>query len=132
MSKPYITIYTKENGKQELTERDWFLQDGMIRNTRTLHRKDGPAVEYNKAREWWLDGQRHRADGPAIERSNNSGNEWYIKGKPLTREHEKYMEALVELKKLVKQGLNKEAIVSLLLTSDKKNVRELGEDLGEM
>jgi len=47
----------------------------------TLHREDGPAVEWvNGAKEWWVDDKRHRKDGPAVEHTNG-GKSWYINGK---------------------------------------------------
>ena len=37
----------------------------------TLHRLDGPAVEWSDgSREWYQNGQLHRVDGPAFERSD--------------------------------------------------------------
>ena len=54
--------------------KSWFL-DG------TLHREDGPAIEYaNGTKWWWLNGKRHRKDGPAYEDANGTKC-WYINGK---------------------------------------------------
>jgi len=53
----------------------------------TLHREDGPAVEYVTGyKAWWVDGIRHRTDGPAVEYGDDSGKAWYINGKLLTEE----------------------------------------------
>jgi len=46
----------------------------------TLHRLDGPAVEYaNGSKAWYVDGVRHRLDGPAIEDTDGS-KAWYVDG----------------------------------------------------
>jgi hypothetical protein len=78
----------------------WF----NIVNKLQLHRKDGPAIEYdNGDKYWYLYGERHREDGPAIELitgykswyqngkrhrddgpaiiNNNGDKEWFIEGK---------------------------------------------------
>jgi len=48
---------------------------------KTIHREDGPAIEYyNGSKEWYINGKPHREDGPAKEYSNGS-KEWYINGK---------------------------------------------------
>ena len=80
------------------------------KGTTTLHREDGPAVEYNNGtKEWWINGlphridgpaldylvvkkwyfhgKRHRKDGPAVEWKNGD-KEWYINGERLSREKE--------------------------------------------
>ena len=50
----------------------------------TLHRVDGPAVEYvNGDKYWYLNGLQHRVDGPAVELTNGY-KAWYINGKELT------------------------------------------------
>jgi hypothetical protein len=47
----------------------------------TLHREDGPAVEYaDGGTEWFLNGELHRTDGPAVEYADGS-NYWYLNGK---------------------------------------------------
>ena len=58
------------------------------KDTKRLHREDGPAALYNSGhKEWFINGKRHRADGPAIEYT--SGNKsWYINGKRLSPEKE--------------------------------------------
>jgi len=44
------------------------------------HRTDGPAIEDNYSKEWFINGLRHRTDGPAIKYSDGH-KEWYINGK---------------------------------------------------
>lgn len=54
----------------------YYLPDG-----KTLHRVDGPALEYADGRKvWWLNGKRHRVDGPAVERTNGD-KVWWANGK---------------------------------------------------
>ena len=49
----------------------WFLDD-------ILHRTDGPAVEYvNGNKLWYLDGKLHRTDGHAVEYADGT-KEWYL------------------------------------------------------
>ena len=58
------------------------------KGTRTLHREDGPAVEYhNSDKEWWVNNKLHKTDGPAIEYLNGY-KEWWIDGKRLSPEKE--------------------------------------------
>jgi hypothetical protein len=39
----------------------------LIKGTDTLHREDGPAIEWDGGtKEWWINGKRHREDGPAV------------------------------------------------------------------
>jgi len=74
----YVTIYTKEKGKLELTYDQWF--NTSLGNL-IFHREDGPAVEYSDGTKYWfINGKLHREDGPAIEQYNGT-NEWYINGK---------------------------------------------------
>ena len=77
----YITIYTKEEGKQELTYDQWFNTCYTFRRINTYHREDGPAIEqYNGDKYWFINGKLHREDGPAIEQYNGDKS-WYINGK---------------------------------------------------
>jgi hypothetical protein len=47
----------------------------------TLHREDGPAIEYvSGEKQWWINDLRHRADGPAVEFVDGS-KIWYLHGK---------------------------------------------------
>lgn len=56
----------------------WY-EDDML--PRTLHREDGPAVEwYDGFKEWYFHGERHREDGPAVEDINGSFH-WFKHGK---------------------------------------------------
>jgi len=74
----YVTIYTKEEGKQELTYNQWWDFD---LSSLIYHREDGPAIEYsNGDKYWFINGKLHREDGPAIEYSSGD-KEWYINGK---------------------------------------------------
>jgi hypothetical protein len=58
-------------------DKDW-------RRGNTLHREDGPAVEWkNGTKSWWLNGNRHRTDGPAIEWANGDAR-WWLNGKILS------------------------------------------------
>ena len=54
------------------------------RKMTTLHREDGPAVEwFEGSKYWYIDGKLHREDGPACEWADERrrSNEWYINGK---------------------------------------------------
>lgn len=49
--------------------------------TATLHREDGPAIEYaDGSKSWYLNGKLHREDGPAV-LSQFGGKLWYQNGK---------------------------------------------------
>ena len=54
------------------------------------HRDGGPAVESSGQKQWYQNGVRHREDGPAYEiRSSHSGNlfkEWWLNGENYTEE----------------------------------------------
>jgi hypothetical protein len=79
MSKDvYITYYTKEYGKIELT---WEERLEYRLSSITLHREDGPArVSFNGEKEWFINGKRHRLDGPAVKWV--AGDEqWWIDSK---------------------------------------------------
>ncbi len=52
----------------------------------TLHREDGPAVEWwDGSKEWRINGKRHREDGPAAEYADGS-KFWYLNGVYYTEE----------------------------------------------
>jgi len=52
--KYFITIHTKENGRQQLTDDEWSKYHALSVN---FHRADGPAREYsNGYKVWALDG----------------------------------------------------------------------------
>jgi hypothetical protein len=76
MSKDiYITLCTKEQGKLEFTEKEWYDSPYF-----TPHRLDGPAKEWSDGgKAWYVDGKFHREDGPAVEFSGRK--EWFINGK---------------------------------------------------
>jgi uncharacterized protein YfkK (UPF0435 family) len=93
--QPFVTIYTKEHGRQELTGEEW---DKFELSSITFHREDGPAVELpdgtkywyingklhsieyaDGEKQWFKNGKRHREDGPAIE-YNDGTKEWYMNG----------------------------------------------------
>ena len=64
MNKPKCKTYP--NG-----DKYWYLNG-------TLHREDGPAVEWDSGRkEWWLNGNLHREDGPAVEKFNGD-KQWCL------------------------------------------------------
>ena len=49
----------------------WYVND-------QIHRTDGPAVEHpHGSKEWWLNDQRHRTDGPAYEGAGGC-KFWYV------------------------------------------------------
>lgn len=51
------------------------------KGTETLHREDGPAIEYiDGTKFWYINGQIHRGDGPAVEYANGY-KAWYVNGK---------------------------------------------------
>ena len=53
----------------------WMLRDG------SLHREDGPAIEYaNGSRQWYQHNHLHRTGAPAVE-TINGGEIWYQHGK---------------------------------------------------
>ena len=55
-------------------DKSWYLNN-------KLHREDGPAIEWaNGNKVWYLYGKYHREDGPAVEYSNG-GKYWYLNGK---------------------------------------------------
>ena len=44
----------------------------------SLHREDGPAVEYPGGdKQWYLNDKLHREDGPAVEHANG-GKRWFL------------------------------------------------------
>lgn len=58
----------------------WKLPDG------TLHRLDGPAVEYGGGTtSWFFHGKRHRLDGPALLWISGI-EDWFINGCDVTNE----------------------------------------------
>jgi hypothetical protein len=64
------TIYTDQYGTKL-----YFRRDG------SLHRENGPAVEYaDGSKFWYRDGQCHREDGPAAEWASGVKS-WFLNGK---------------------------------------------------
>lgn len=48
----------------------------------TLHRENGPAIEYsNGDKEWIINGKPHRVGGPANEYYSSNEFDWYLHGK---------------------------------------------------
>ena len=81
MKEIYVTYYSKEKGKLELSYQEWYnFRIGSI----TLHNLDGPAVifvgEYLGTKKWYVEGKCHREDGPAVEQSDGT-KAWYTNGK---------------------------------------------------
>ena len=78
-------------------DKKWYFNDELHRSnahayinntTKTKHwhnhgvlsREDGPAIEDDDSREWWLNGVRHNSCGPAIIWCNGD-KEWLVNGK---------------------------------------------------
>ena len=74
----YVIVYTKEKGRLELTEQEYDMGSSI----ETLHREDGPAVEWTSDgnTHWYKDGFLHREDGPAVEEENRGYRVWYMNG----------------------------------------------------
>ena len=54
----YVTVYTKEYGKQELSN-----YEAIYSRISTFHREDGPALEWSDGTdEWFLDGKNYDKD----------------------------------------------------------------------
>jgi hypothetical protein len=54
--------------------------DNRDYSDRNIHREDGPAIEVDGNKHWFLNGKHHRVDGPAIEWATGT-KEWYLSGK---------------------------------------------------
>ena len=94
----YITIYTKESGRQELTKDEWNSRQWSSNDT--YHREDGPAIERADGhKEWYQNGICSREDGPAIERASGK-KEWYINGCFRRSLNKDYLIKYMELNKL--------------------------------
>jgi len=116
MSKPFVTIYTKENSRQEFTEEEWTMNDHP--GAMTFDRVDGPAVEWRSGnKHWCMDGKFHRLDGPAVVTNDrplilhlhdtlglglaNWGVHWYIEGEGYSEEEHTKLIQEVEVMPLV-------------------------------
>ncbi len=66
-----------------------------------LHRTDGPAVENNFIKIWYINGNKHREDGPAIEYSDGY-KRWFLNDMEYSEEEEFKQEVIkLKLKRLV-------------------------------
>jgi hypothetical protein len=72
--------------KEDLLTNKWpkcILDEDGNKNWRNekgeLHREDGPAVEQNCNKYWYINDKRHREDGPAVEKCNGD-KAWFING----------------------------------------------------
>ena len=87
-----------------MKDNKYYYKDGTTSedyiDSKTLHREDGPAVEYNDGdKHWYIDGKRHRLGGPAVEYADGD-KLWYIDGKyHLEQEHSKIIEDMRALSK---------------------------------
>ena len=105
----YIIIYSKENGKQQLTWDEWINRPGwgllLHEPPLTLHREDGPAIAYSNPTDiresWYKNGLLHRDFLPAVIESNGD-KIWYKHGK-ITKQCEtnKYMYEWIEASDLL-------------------------------
>lgn len=112
--KPFVIIYTKENGREELTREQWHSHFYSL----TYHREDGPAVIRDTGDErWYLDGIPHRIDGPAVVYFKENIYDWKIEGKSLTK---------FEFDILIQEVKNTPLV--LRLTDPRKWVREFKDD----
>ena len=69
MTEKYVVTVDDHNTTR------WYKPDGE-----TLHRLDGPAIEYaDGSKAWWVNGLRHRTDGPAVDYAG-CNKAWYVNG----------------------------------------------------
>jgi len=74
MSKPYVTIYTRD-AKLEYTKEDYYKL--FFAEDHYVDRKDGPAVEWlDGSKHWYIDNRLHRLDGPAAEWADGTRGWW--------------------------------------------------------
>ena len=74
----YVTIYTKERDKLELTFDEWLILDF---DAITLHSEDDiPAIDYSTGyKQWYRNGKLHRVNGnPAVYNSYGEESYYYI------------------------------------------------------
>ncbi|WP_217925045.1 hypothetical protein [Miltoncostaea oceani] len=68
-----------------------------VRDDKTLHRTDGPAVIHsNGTKEWVIHGKLHRTDGPALERPVGE-SEYWLNGVRVSAEEWERMRRHVEV-----------------------------------
>ena len=63
----------------------YYYSDGTtsssVDTSKTLHREDGPAIEYSDGEKvWCINGKLHREDGPAVDDPDGT-RKWYINDK---------------------------------------------------
>jgi len=56
MSGPYIVVYSRERGREELTHEGWYM---FLVDRRSFHRIDGPAIIQNEHNSWYIDNVCH-------------------------------------------------------------------------
>ena len=59
---------------------------------RILHREDGPALEFDGYKAWYINGMLHREDGPA-RMWDNGHEEWALNGKVISKEEHEALSA---------------------------------------
>ena len=72
----YVTVYTKEKGKQELTYKEWSVSEYRVKDYHS--EEDKPAIEYVSGyKAWYRNGKRHRVNGKiATMRADGLGYYW--------------------------------------------------------
>jgi hypothetical protein len=61
------------------------------------HREDGPAVEYNGDKHWYINDKLHRENGPAVE-DVNGHKAWYLNGVKINVKNNSEFLRIVKLK----------------------------------
>ena len=96
MKHIYITVYSKEKGKQEFTSDEWHREDI---SKLTLDRNDGPAMRWEDDGHsvWYKDDKRHRIGGPSLEWADGF-KEWSIEDEPFTeKEYNKLIQKVKDM-----------------------------------
>jgi hypothetical protein len=79
-----------ENG-----DKCWMLPKG------TLHREDGPAIEYRTGTKlWYINGELHREDGPAV-MYGSGAKSWHLHGKKYSEDMYKSKVRSMKIKKIL-------------------------------
>jgi len=87
--------------KSKLTINKFGDKEWVLPNS-SLHREDGPAVEFsNGSKQWWINGYLHKEDGPAVEHTDGYKG-WYLNGTKYTEKEYKYKTRSRKLTKLLK------------------------------